>query len=65
MWIFRRENQDIEEGADRILNQILAPRTLSNFESKIANAVNEYLGIKNSPPTEINGMSKFILFEWL
>lgn len=62
MYVFRREALDIEEGADRILTQILAPRTLSVFEPKIANAVNEYLGIKNETPSiEQNGMSNFIL----
>ncbi|XP_050058763.1 biorientation of chromosomes in cell division protein 1-like 1 [Aphis gossypii] len=50
------ETQDIEEGADRILTQVLAPRTLCVFEPKIAIAVDEYLGIKNeAPPIELNG----------
>ncbi|XP_060880322.1 biorientation of chromosomes in cell division protein 1-like 1 isoform X2 [Metopolophium dirhodum] len=50
-----RETQDIEEGADRILTQVLAPRSLSIFEPKIAVAVDEYLGIKNeAPPIELN-----------
>lgn len=63
MYIFRRETNDIEEGADRILTQILAPRTLSVFEPKIADAVNEYLGIKSDTPSITqNGMFKFILF---
>ncbi|XP_026812872.1 biorientation of chromosomes in cell division protein 1-like 1 isoform X2 [Rhopalosiphum maidis] len=54
-----RETQDIEEGADRILTQVLAPRTLSIFEPKIAIAVDEYLGIKNeAPPIEINGLKE-------
>lgn len=67
MWIFRRETHDLEEGADRILTQVLAPRTLSIFESKIEMAVNEYLGIKiDAPPItpiEINGAFDFILFK--
>lgn len=63
MHTFRREAHDTEEGTDRILTQILTPRTLSVFEPKIADAVNEYLGIKNeTPSTAQNGMSKFILF---
>ncbi|XP_050531964.1 biorientation of chromosomes in cell division protein 1-like 1 isoform X2 [Daktulosphaira vitifoliae] len=41
------ESREIEDGADRILNQVLAPRTISVFESKIEYIVNEYLGIKN------------------
>ncbi|XP_015374846.1 PREDICTED: MATH and LRR domain-containing protein PFE0570w-like [Diuraphis noxia] len=54
-----RENQDIEEGADRILTQVLAPRSLSIFEPKIAVAVDEYLGIKNeAPPIELNGFKE-------
>lgn len=54
-----RENQDIEEGADRILTQVLAPRSLSIFEPKIAVAVDEYLGIKNeAPPIELNGLKE-------
>ncbi|CAI6367973.1 unnamed protein product [Macrosiphum euphorbiae] len=54
-----RETQDIEEGADRILTQVLAPRSLSIFEPKIAVAVDEYLGIKNeAPPIEVNGLKE-------
>ncbi|XP_001946451.2 biorientation of chromosomes in cell division protein 1-like 1 [Acyrthosiphon pisum] len=54
-----RETQDIEEGADRILTQVLAPRSLSIFEPKIAVAVDEYLGIKNeAPPIELNGLKE-------
>ncbi|CAH1713734.1 unnamed protein product [Aphis gossypii] len=54
-----RETQDIEEGADRILTQVLAPRTLCVFEPKIAIAVDEYLGIKNeAPPIELNGLKE-------
>ncbi|KAF0769015.1 Uncharacterized protein FWK35_00000431, partial [Aphis craccivora] len=53
--VTKHETQDIEEGADRILTQVLAPRTLSMFEPKIAIAVYEYLGIKNeAPPIELN-----------
>ncbi|XP_060834854.1 biorientation of chromosomes in cell division protein 1-like 1 isoform X1 [Rhopalosiphum padi] len=53
------EIQDIEEGADRILIQILAPRTLSIFEPKISVAVDEYLGIKNdAPPIELNSFKE-------
>ncbi|KAF0748425.1 biorientation of chromosomes in cell division protein 1-like 1 isoform X2 [Aphis craccivora] len=57
--VSKRETQDIEEGADRILTQVLAPRTLSMFEPKIAIAVDEYLGIKNeAPPIELNGLKE-------
>jgi len=63
---FRHENQDIEEGADRILTQVLAPRSLSIFEPKIAVAVDEYLGIKNeAPPIELNGMSVIIFYNFI
>jgi len=55
--MFRRNNHDLEEGADRILNQLMASRTINLVEDKIEIVVNEYLGIKNdAPPTEINGM---------
>uniref|UniRef100_A0A2S2PJ86 Biorientation of chromosomes in cell division protein 1 n=1 Tax=Schizaphis graminum TaxID=13262 RepID=A0A2S2PJ86_SCHGA len=53
------EIQDIEEGADRILIQVLAPRTLNIFEAKIAVVVDEYLGIKNdAPPIELNSLKE-------
>ncbi|XP_060881124.1 biorientation of chromosomes in cell division protein 1-like 1 [Metopolophium dirhodum] len=53
------ETQDIEEGADRILTQVLAPHSLSIFEHKIAVAVDEYFGIKNkAPPIELNGLKE-------
>ncbi|CAI6367695.1 unnamed protein product [Macrosiphum euphorbiae] len=53
------ETQDIEEGADRILTQVLAPHSLSIFEHKIAVAVDEYLGIKNKAhPIELNGLKE-------
>jgi len=52
-----RENRDLDEGADRILNHVLTSKTLKLFENKIDTAVNEYFGIKNdAPPTEINGL---------
>ncbi|XP_029345264.1 biorientation of chromosomes in cell division protein 1-like 1 isoform X2 [Acyrthosiphon pisum] len=53
------ETQDIEEGADRILTQVLAPHSLSIFEHKIAVAVDEYLRIKNKTPRiELNGLKE-------
>lgn len=62
---FRRETQDIEEGADRILTQVLVPRNLCSFEDKISIAVNDYLGIKNdTPPVELNGLFNLILFKY-
>lgn len=64
LFIFRLESRDIEDGAERILNQVLAPRTLNIFEAKIAIAVNDYFGIKNEvvvPSVEQNGMYKFDL----
>lgn len=58
--MFRRETLDIEEGADRILTQVLAPRTISMFEPSIAMAVNEHFGIANeTAQVEVNGMSNF------
>ncbi|XP_050436928.1 biorientation of chromosomes in cell division protein 1-like 1 [Adelges cooleyi] len=51
-----RESREIEDGADRILTQVFASRTLNVFETKIENAVNEYLGIKNEKTIEQNGM---------
>lgn len=65
MCIFRRETHDIEEGADRILNQVLSPRTLNMFENKIKLAVDEFLGITNdTPSTEINGILDYILLNF-
>lgn len=43
----------------------MASRTINLVEDKIEIVVNEYLGIKNdAPPTEINGMLNYILFEF-
>jgi len=65
MYIFRHETHDLEEGANRILTQVLTPRTLSIFEPKISMAVNEFLGIANEAiPNEINGMS-FSYYVWI
>lgn len=60
LFYFRRESREIEDGADRILNQVLAPRTISLFESKIEYIVNEYLGIKNENINQLEQNGLFI-----